>query len=41
MAKKQSTGPNLLGIQKQMLDAGKDTRMQSLVQGAILLLKTK
>tara|TARA_R110000737_G_scaffold127519_1_gene160095 strand:+ start:10659 stop:12383 length:1725 start_codon:yes stop_codon:yes gene_type:complete len=35
MAKKQSTGPNLLGIQKQMLDAGKDTRMQSLVQGAM------
>ena len=33
MAKKQ--GPNLLAIQKQMLDAGRDTRMESFMQGAM------
>ena len=33
MAKKQ--GPNLLGIQKQMLEAGRDTRMESFMKGAM------
>jgi hypothetical protein len=33
MAKKQ--GPNLLAIQKQMLDAGRDVRMESFVGGAM------
>lgn len=33
MAKKQ--GPNLLAIQKQMLDAGRDTRMESFMQSAM------
>ncbi len=35
MAKKQSTRPNLLGIQKQMLDAGRDTRAESFMKGAM------
>ena len=30
----KTTGPNLLGIHKEMLEAGKDTRAESLVGGA-------
>jgi len=31
----KTTGPNLLGIHKEMLEAGKDTRAESLVGGAM------